>query len=213
LDVTETWIYKHTIQIGAHDDNEEDPIINTVDVTGEDLDGDAVTPDSDTESVNILHRAGTLTIVKSANVTAAYHGDYVEYTFTITYSSPDGSPAVNVVVDDDHFGVLSLDSGDTDNDGRLDVTETWIYKHTIQIGAHDDNEEDPIINTVDVTGEDLDGDAVTPDSDTETVNILHRAGTLTIVKSANVTAAYHGDYVEYTFTVTYSSPDGSPGGG
>jgi len=210
LDVTETWVFQVSDTIPVHDDGEEDPVVNTATATGQDLDGDAVTPGSDTWSTDILHYAGTLHIDKYGPV-EVYHGDTVTYIVEVWYTSPDNSPAQNVIVTDDHYTLVFM-SGDLDSDNLLDVGEVWVYEATVTILAHDDLEEDPIINTATVSGEDLDGDPVGPASDTCTTDILHREGTLTVLKTGPA-EVNHGDMVTYTIYVTYTSPDNSPAQG
>ena len=69
------------------------PIVNTATVNGEDWDGDGLTPAQDDHELDVVHDAGTLRIVKDGPATA-YHGDSVTYTYDVTYTSPDGSPAI-----------------------------------------------------------------------------------------------------------------------
>jgi hypothetical protein len=133
------------------------------------------------------HDEGTLTIVKSADVTEVAHGGTVNYTFDVTYTpGADGSPADNIVVSDPQPGLSvisetlgganpSTNIGDSDGDGLLDGGETWEYTASLTVAAaHDNAEEDPIKNIASVTGQDLDGDPVTgDDSDEVSVDILH----------------------------------------
>ena len=91
-----------------------------------------------------------------------------------------------------------------DDDALLESGETWVFSCTFSVPAHTAGEEDPILNTASVTGDDLDDDAVTPDSSNQvSVEITHDAGVLTITKSADVSSVAHGGTVTYTFNVTY----------
>ena len=223
LETGETWVYTCTFLVPAsHADGEEDPILNTASVTGLNLDGDQVTPDDSNEvSVNIIHDAGALTIVKSADVADVAHGGTVTYTFDVSYTPGlDGSPAQNIVVSDPQC--TSLISGpdtsigvdaDNDLDALLEANETWRYTCTFTVpGLHIFGEEDPILNTASVAGQDLDGEAVAGDSsDQVSVNILHDSGALSIAKSADSPTVAHGGTVTYTFDVSYTpGADGSP---
>ena len=185
LEANETWRYTCTYAVPAHSDSEtNDPILNTASVTGDDLDGDAVTgDDSDQVSVNITHDAGTLTIVKDADVLDVAHGGTVTYTFDVTYlAGTDGSPATNLDVSDDQCDLApaptlagGFNVGDSDLDGLLDQGETWEYTCSFAVPAgHLNGEEDPILNTASVSGDDLDGDAVTGD-DSEPGQRQHHA--------------------------------------
>ena len=113
--------------------------------------------------------------------------------------SDDKCSPVTAVVGGDGFN-----DGDTDKDGLLDVSEVWTYECTTTIAAHLDGEEDPVENTATATGTDLDGDAVTPGQHTHATDILHREGTLSLLK-AGPTSASHGDSVTYLYDVTYWS--------
>ena len=189
-------------------------------VDGDDLDGDAVTGDSDTITVDVLHDAGTLSIVKTSDKAAYAHGETITYTYTVTYvPGTDGSPAQNIAVSDtDEYGSLTISalvSGDTDSDGYLDGTETWVYNATRVLDATHANDDhldiDGLTNTASVDGDDLDGDAVTGDSDTLTVDVLHDAGALTIVKTSDKSAYAHGETITYSYAVTYvAGADMSP---
>jgi uncharacterized repeat protein (TIGR01451 family) len=185
LELNEMWRYTCTFAVpAAHAAGEEDPILNTATVSGQDLDGDAVTGDSSSQvSVDILHDAGTLTIVKTADRTTVNHGQTITYTFNVSYApGADGSPAQNIVVTDPQCtsaigGPNTSTTVDPDNDADalLEANETWRYTCTFAVPAtHSAGEEDPILNTATVTGQDLDGNAVTGDTSNEvSVDILH----------------------------------------
>ena len=182
-------------------------------------------------SVNITHDAGTLTIVKDADVLDVAHGGTVTYTFDVTYlAGTDGSPAQNISVSD--AAVHRVPCRRPDKSALVDsvtmtVTacwrpdETWRYTCSFLVPAgHSFGEEDPILNTASVSGEDLDGDPVTgDDSDQVSVNITHDAGTLHLVKlidtdgdnAADAAVVGHGDAITWLFEVTYTEGgDGSP---
>ena len=217
LDGGETWEWTcaHTVA-ASHLNTEEDPILNTASVAGDNVDDVALTTAfSDEVSVNVIHDAGTLTIVKSADVTEVAHGGTVNYTFDVTYlPGADNSPAKTVSVSDAQCDSAPVfQGGDTDGDTFLDGDETWTYTCSYAVAAsHLNTEEDPILNTASVSGTDLDDESVSGDSSDEvSVNVIHDAGTLTIVKSADVTEVAHGGTVNYTFDVTYlPGADNSP---
>ena len=180
LEAGETWVYSCTFSVPAsHTAGEEDPILNTASVSGDDLDDDAVTPDSSSQvSVDITHTAGTLTITKSADVASVAHGGTVTYTFNVTYiPGADGSPAQNILVSDPQCDSAPVRGADNagDDDALLEAGETWVYSCTFSVPAsHSAGEEDPILNTASVSGDDLDDDAVTPDSSSQvSVDITH----------------------------------------
>jgi hypothetical protein len=87
-----------------------------------------------------------------------------------------------VVTDDKCSPVTGVDAnsdgyndGDTDTDGLLDVTETWIYECTITIPSFDSLAGAPLVNTGTVNGEDIDGDPLAPDDDTHSITVVPRS--------------------------------------
>jgi streptogramin lyase len=172
LDVTETWVYTCTYTLPPHTDGETNPLVDSATASGLDANGLALAPDQQSASVAIWHRAGTLTVVKSGPATA-YHGQTIAFDYEVTYASEDNAPAQNVQVGDDKCDPVAFVAGDADADGRLDVGESWTYACQYAVPEHTDGEEDPIVNTATVTAQDMDGDAVVPDSDQHATDIWH----------------------------------------
>jgi hypothetical protein len=179
LDEGETWTYSCDYTVPAHADGEEDPIVNTGSANGDDWDGDALTEAQDTHSTDVLHDAGTLTIIKSGPEYAV-EGQVVTYTYEVEYSSSDGAPAQNIVVTDDVCSpVTAVDSepdgfndGDADADGLLDVDETWLYECTSTIPSFESLAGEPLVNEGTVNGEDFDGDPLVPASDDHSITVV-----------------------------------------
>lgn len=217
LQGTETWTYScSTTAPATHTAGEADPIPNEATVTGTDLDGDALVPKTDGHSVDLVHAAGTLTIVKGGPASAA-HGEQIAYTFDVTYDAGvDGSPAKDIVVSDPKCASATAGpTGDTNRDSLLQEGETWRYACTFTVpGTHAAGEANPIPNEATVNGKDLDGDALVPDTDDHSVAITHAPGTLALAKRADKTAVAHGGVVTYTFEVMYTpAADGAPATG
>ncbi|NND91100.1 MAG: DUF11 domain-containing protein, partial [Granulosicoccus sp.] len=150
---------------------------------------------------------GVLTVVKSADEDSATVGDTITYSFDVGYlPGQDGYPATNIAVVDPNCDV-EFSAGDSDQDGRLDGGETWHYTCAYVVPP---DAVDPIVNTVTVTGTDLQGDPVTSASDSYEVEFIPTpTGDLQVTKSANVSSAWMGDLVTYSFDVTYTPPSGS----
>ena len=188
LETGETWVYEASYTVLVSD---PDPLNNTVTVTGTDPDGQPITPTTDSHSLDIDY-APALAVVKTGPASALV-GELVTYTFTVTNDTPagDGSPigAVDVA---DPFGVPVYVDGDTNVDGFLDQGETWTYSMSYTIGATD---PDPLVNTAEADGVDLDGDDVGPVSDTHSITVIP-SGTVTEVVYDDV----DGDGL-YTFGV------------
>jgi hypothetical protein len=210
LDTDETWIYTCQLTVPGHTDGEETTITNTAIVSATDALGDPAVSAQDSASVHIVHTEGALSISKDGP-DEAIHGETVHFTYTVTYQSADGSPADMVAVSDDKCSPVTgpAPAGDANDNGYLDVNESWLYGCSLVIPAHGDDEENPLVNIATVSGRDLDGDAVTGDNDQHQTSINHPGRTLSVTKSGPATVS-HGQQITYLYTVTYSSTTGVP---
>jgi uncharacterized repeat protein (TIGR01451 family) len=73
-----------------------------------------------------------ISLVKTADVASAEPGDTITYTFTVTNAG--NVPLSDVSVTDEMFEGVELVSGDTNENGRLDLTETWVYTANYTVG-------------------------------------------------------------------------------
>ena len=105
--------------------------------------------------------------------------DTVTYTFTVTNGG--NTPLSSVSVTDPLLGGLltATPSGDTNTNGVLDITETWVYVQDYSV-TQSDIDTGSITNQATATGEgvngivtDVSGDTIT--DDTPTVTILPEA--------------------------------------
>ncbi len=150
----------------------------------------------------------SIKVVKSGPTTA-HEGDVVTYTFTVTNIGD--TPLSNLTVEDNIAGTAVYQSGDTNNNGLLDLHETWIYTKNYTIPTP---QTAAVVNTVTACGYDSmqqssDGpiieDLVSNQgqvcaTDSHTLVVLHPA--IKVVKTANMSSAKPGDTVTYSFTVT-----------
>jgi uncharacterized repeat protein (TIGR01451 family) len=136
-----------------------------------------------------------ITITKEPDVTQVHEGDTVTYTYTV--DNPGNVPLSSVSVTDNRIGIVPYQSGDTDNDGRLDTDETWIFKATYNITDADD--VSPLVNTAEAHGS-YAGAGTIIDFVTASVDILRPA--IAINKTADSEQAYDGDTITYTYTIT-----------
>ena len=228
LDITETWVYVQDYSV-TQSDIDTGSITNQATATGEgvegivtDLSGDTIT--DDTPTVTILQEAcidaialtktGVFNDVDTSGCTTAGI-DTVTYTFTVTNGG--NTPLSSVSVTDPLLGGLltATPSGDTNTNGILDITETWVYVQDYSV-TQSDIDTGSITNQATATGEgvegivtDLSGDTIT--DDTPTVTILQEAcidaialtktGVFNDVDTSGCTTAGI-DTVTYTFTVT-----------
>jgi uncharacterized repeat protein (TIGR01451 family) len=131
LDLTETWTYTcdHTVsqaEIDANGGGDGD-LDNTVTA-----DSNQAPPDTDTYSIPITYNP-LLDVQKSSTttvITAA--GQTVPYSFQVT--NPGNVTLTGVTVTDPNCDAAPLyQSGDANQDNKLDLTETWTYTcdHTV----------------------------------------------------------------------------------
>jgi hypothetical protein len=156
-----------------------------------------------------LARETSLNLSVSPGEISAYHGQTIHYTYTVTYTSSDNSPANTLVLQDDHCSPVTPMSGDDDGDGLLDVDETWLFGCQRTIPAHAGGEANPITGVVTATARDDNNDAVAPAGDETAVTLLHHEGALSMIKSGPA-SAMHGQTITYTYAISYASPDDSP---
>jgi len=149
-------------------------------------------------------------------------GDVIQYTITV---DNDGNQSLtNVVVTDPLLGgeLAGPDSGDTDDDGELDIDETWIYLGSYTVTQDDinsggnidldepaDNNNDAIHNEACVTtlenAEDCD-DADVPVDENPELTILKEFVSITNPGGSDGGDAVDeaGDVINYQITVTNS---------
>lgn len=164
-------------------------VTNIVTASGTDSLGRTVT-DTDTHTLDVIHPA--IHVVKSGPV-AAHEGDTVTYTFTVTNA---GDIALsNDTVNDSLAGDATYQSGDTNTNGLLETSETWVFTKQYTIPTP---QVANVVNTGTACGTDPLQTQVC-DTDNHTLDVLHPA--VTVVKSGPATA-YEGDTVTYTFVVT-----------
>ncbi|MEM0053766.1 MAG: SdrD B-like domain-containing protein [Nitrososphaeria archaeon] len=132
--------------------------------------------------------------LKKSGPQYAHIGETITYTYTVTNNGP--ASAVDVEVNDDKAGQATYVSGDTNNNGKLDVGETWTFTATYKILETD---PDPLKNIATVTSETNDPN-LSNNQDYWSVDILHPG--IMVEKSAGKEKAYAGDDITYTITVT-----------
>src|SRR5690606_38888017 len=147
LDVTETWIYTATYVI-TQADIDAGEVTNQATAEGTAPDATVVSDLSDDNSVLEddptvieLCQDPAIAIVKTGILNDENQNgctdvdETISYTFTVTN---EGNVSLsNISVTDPLIATISGPTGDTDGDGELDVTETWIYTATYVITQAD----------------------------------------------------------------------------
>ncbi|MEZ4830966.1 MAG: hypothetical protein R2873_03005 [Caldilineaceae bacterium] len=182
-------------------------IDNTATVSSEQLGDLSQTDDASVE----IDQAPDYTVTKTANVTEVdAAGDVINY--TIVVENTGNQSLTNITINDPLLGTLTGPSGDADNDGELDVNESWTYT-----GSYTVQQSDIDNNGIDASGlPDNDGDIdniVTvnfsefqaPKNADETVDVVQNPA-YTIVKTAQIADGGNaidaeGDVINYTIVV------------
>jgi uncharacterized repeat protein (TIGR01451 family) len=206
INLGETWQYTVTYTV-TQDDIDNGGVVdpglthdNTATVTTDQSD-----PDSDTVSVSIVQNPH-LTVTKAAAVadgTADEAGDLINYTIAVFN---DGNMtltglAVSDPSVDDLAAVESggFNTGDTDQDGKLDLGETWQYTASYTITQDDLDAGGSIDNTATAST-----DQGATDDDSQSITIVQNP-LVTLVKDASVpggTADSAGEVISYAIAVS-----------
>ena len=224
LDVTEEWEYTGVYVI-TQEDIDAGEVINQAIAEGSAPDGTVVTDDSgntvDTDEVTTTELCQTpaIAIVKTGIFNdedqdgCSNVGETISYTFSVTNQGNVSLAFVSVT--DPLLGgtIAGPDSGDTDGDGELDVTETWTYTGNYAI-TQTDIDAGEVVNQATAKGEAPSGEIVNDDSgatindDDPTITELCQNAAIAIVKTGVFNdedqdgCSNVGETISYTFTVT-----------
>ena len=223
LDPGETWTYTYTYtatqdDIDSNGGDDDGTLDNVATVNADSAATDSSVTDNDDASVEVCPAPG-IAIDKVAALDddgdcVDEDGDIINYTYSVTNT---GNVALdNVVVVDDKVTVVADDGdsdgfndGDLDEDGLLDVNETWTYSASYTATQADiDSAGDGdgfIHNTVTANGDAaVSGEAAPEASDSEAVEVCQNPH-ITVAKDATVDgdcADTAGELVNYSISVT-----------
>ena len=161
-------------------------------------DGETVTAQDPSHYFGV---SAAIEIVKSVDQSLVPPGTAVTYSYAVRNTG--NVPLTNITVTDDRCSPVNpvlngtVNSGDTNGDGALDLTETWQFTCNATITVD-------TTNIATVTGTDPLGGTVT-DQDDAFVDV--RTSGIDIVKVASSTWVTRGTTVVYTFTVTNIGDD------
>src|SRR5690606_4192922 len=151
LETDETWIYTFSYSVNQNQIDRGADIVNTVSVTTTEGATD------DAEATTTITQSPAVTVEKTVDQASIAAPGNLNY--TITVENTGNVSLTDVAVADEvtqgagasESLAATLTDGDTDNDGVLDVGETWTYMVTYAAEqSHIDNGSD-IVNTVSVT--------------------------------------------------------------
>ncbi|MGB1308620.1 MAG: DUF7507 domain-containing protein [Oceanihabitans sp.] len=228
LDVNEEWLFLPAVYTITQADIDAGNITNIA--TADGFAPDGVTPvqatdthviDANNTEIPLCNESG-MDVVKAAMLNddgdgCAGVGDTITYTFTVTNS---GDTSINITTINDTLlggditATVTL-AGDTNADGLLNPTETWVYTALDYTITQADVDAGNITNTVTIDGLAPDGSNVPQATDTHVIDannteipLCNESG-MDVVKAAMLNddgdgCAGVGDTITYTFTVTNS---------
>ncbi len=128
LDVGETWSFAASYTVTQDDIDNRVSGVPTLNASlskqnTATADTAQTLPENASASVPIA-QAPAVAVTKTADVTTVNPGGVINYTVQVDNT---GNMTLTGVAVSDPLTPLSLTSGDTDNDGALDVNETWVY--------------------------------------------------------------------------------------
>ncbi len=139
LEVGEAWVYTATYVATQADIDAGTALVNTASVTTTEIPV-AVTDDATTT----IAANPAMTVEKTVDLTEISAPATLTYTITVTNTG--NVSLTNVVITDTFAGGATLASGDIDNDGILDVGETWTYTADYAVTQADIDAGTPLVN-------------------------------------------------------------------
>ncbi|MEM3872419.1 MAG: SdrD B-like domain-containing protein, partial [Nitrososphaeria archaeon] len=136
--------------------------------------------------------AGADLAIEKSGPRYAHVGETITYMYTVTNAGP--ASAIDVEVNDDKAGQATYVSGDTNNNEKLDVGETWTFTATYKISETD---PDPLKNIATVTSATKDPN-LSNNQASWSVDILNPD---IMVEKSGPDYAHEGDTITYTITV------------
>jgi uncharacterized repeat protein (TIGR01451 family) len=184
LDTSETWRYTcgATLTATATDTVTASGTFGSTKVTG-----------SDKATVTVLVGAPALHLeVTASPLQLPVGGGTATYGYVVT--NVGNSPLSNLVVTDDACSPVTYVSGDTNNNDRLDLTETWHFACSTTLTT---------TTTDHARASAAFGSTAVSDTDQATVTVATSAPAIHVVKAANPTSLpAGGGSVTYTYVVT-----------
>jgi uncharacterized repeat protein (TIGR01451 family) len=188
LDVTEIWVYAGSYTV-TQADMDAGGTIHTM-----------VTADTNESQLDTFETDITISTNPEFNVTTTTDvtevdgaGDVIVY--TVRVENTGDASLHNITVNDPDL-TLTYQSGDSDLDGVLDVTETWIYTGSYTITQAEMDAGGMIHSVVTATSTDIPSDTYAMD-----VTIVQTPDILITLSADPTSVDEAGDVIDYTLTV------------
>ncbi len=203
LDVDETWVYAGTHTVTQDEIDAGGTIDNTATA-----DSDETDQAEDSASVPVDQNPA-LTIEKEASLddggdAADEAGDVINY--TITVKNTGNQTLTNVTVTDPLLSdsALALVSGDADDDGALDVDETWSYTGTHTVTQDEIDAGGTIDNTATADSDETDqaDDSASVPVDQNPAISIEKSTVIGASEGDDLTGVHAGEDVLWRYTVT-----------
>jgi uncharacterized repeat protein (TIGR01451 family) len=188
LDVNEIWVYTGSYTV-TQDDMDAGGSIHTM-----------VTADTNESQLDTFETNITISANPEFNVTTTTDvtevdaaGEVIHY--TVSVENTGDASLHNITVNDPDL-TLSYLSGDSDLDGVLDVTETWIYTGSYSVTQAEMDAGGMIHSIVTATSTDIPSDTYEMD-----VTIVQNPDILVTLSADPTSVDEAGDVIDYTLTV------------
>ncbi|MFC0261598.1 DUF7507 domain-containing protein, partial [Fontibacter flavus] len=189
LDIGEAWVYSAVYAATQSDIDAGDDLVNTAFVNTNE------TSEQSATATTTITQSPSLTISKTVDATNISAPQDLTYTITVTNTG--NVSLTGVAVTDPFAGGATLESGDADNDGVLDIGEAWVYSAVYAATQSDIDAGDDLVNTAYVNTNET-----SEQSATATTTITQNASII-INKTADKTVGIlEGDLITYTYVVT-----------
>ena len=212
--------FSATYVVTQDDVDQQTTLANTVTVSATEPTNTAPVTATDTATVTPVAKGPALVVTKTADASAvstpAVVGQVVSFEIRVanTGNQTLTAPVLTDTLTDADGGSLSLTSaptlatpsGDINNDGDLDVGETWIYQASYAL-TQPAIDAGGISNTVTADATDPQGQPVTDSVDSPATVNLSQAPKLALVKTASLNDGGDGradkdDVITYTYTIS-----------
>ncbi|WP_215226545.1 DUF7507 domain-containing protein, partial [Echinicola shivajiensis] len=188
LDLDESWIYSASYDATQADIDAGADLVNTAIVSSNE------TADAQDDATTTITQTPGIAIEKVVDVADISSPTTLNYTITVTNTGNVSLTGVSVA--DAFAGGATLESGDADNDGELDLDESWIYSASYDATQADIDAGADLVNTAIVSSNE------TADAQDDATTTITQTPGIAIEKVVDVADISSPTTLNYTITVT-----------